>query len=459
MKTTLIKPFLRSRFKEPYLREFDRPRQPIDLAILAALLLRKGHEAKILDAFILKIKPEDITRHIEHSDVFVVATAGYDRWQCPNLDYSDAIETVNFIKKKYPNSRVVIIGPHGTVRPEELLKYDNIDFVIRGEPEITFMDLVKNINKPEFVKKGLCYKKNELVINPVGDFVEDLDKLPMPAYDLLQMENYNHPMLKKKNFSIVITSRNCPFGCKFCFREMYGKGYRVRTPKNVIGELKALCNKFNVKSVYFQDLEFCMDKKRTFELCNLMVEDNLNLEWGCTTRVTSVDEELLIKMKEAGCMFIAYGLETADEDVLNNLNKGITINNVRDIVTLTKRVGIKTILTYMVGLPRDSREEKSFEVCKNINPDVIGDGVVCVPYPDTPIYKKGRELGIIKSDSWGDVYSGIGTIDNPFTKKEVDRIWKKHRMDARIWRYKKEYGNAFFANPKFLARVFKSIVK
>ena len=153
MKTTLIKPFLRSRFKEPYLREFDRPRQPIDLAILAALLLRKGHEAKILDAFILKIKPEDITRHIEHSDVFVVATAGYDRWQCPNLDYSDAIETVNFIKKKYPNSRVVIIGPHGTVRPEELLKYDNIDFVIRGEPEITFMDLVKNINKPEFVKK------------------------------------------------------------------------------------------------------------------------------------------------------------------------------------------------------------------------------------------------------------------------------------------------------------------
>lgn len=115
----------------------------------------------------------------------------------------------------------------------------------------------------------------------------------------------------------------------------------------------------------------------------------------------------------------------------------------------------------MVGLPKDNKEaqDRSFEVCKEINPDIIGDGVVCIPYPDTPIYNKGRELGIIKNDSWKSVYEGIGIIDNSFTKKEVDSIWKKHRMDARIWRYKKEYGNAFFLDPRFLVRVLKSITR
>lgn len=461
MKITLIKPFLRSRFNEPYLHEFDRPRQPLDLAILASLLLEKGHHAKIIDAFVSKIKPENI-KNIGYSDLFVIATAGFDRWQCPNLDYSDAIETINELKKVYPMSKVAVIGPHGTVRPKELLSYENIDFVIRGEPEITFMDLVKNLDNPEKVKTGLCYKNGkELVINSMGIFAEDLDKLPMPAYHLLEMEKYEHSMLKNKNFSIVITSRNCPFGCKFCFREMYGKGYRTRSPKFIVEELNLLQNKFNVNSIYFQDLEFCLDKKRIMEICNMIIENSIILEWGCTTRVTSVDEELLKKMKEAGCRFIAYGLETADEEVLNNLNKGITLEKVRDAVRITKNTGIKTVLTYMVGLPKDSKEaqDKSFETCKEIGPDIIGDGVVCIPYPDTPIYNKGRELGIINDDSWKSVYDGIGVIDNAFTKKQVDSIWRRHRRDARIWRYKKEYGNAFFINPKFLTRVLRAIIK
>ena len=461
MKITLIKPFLRSRFREPYLKEFDRPRQPLDLAILAALLLKEKHDAKIFDAFISKTEPKETAKHVEDSDVFVVATAGFDRWQCPNIDYSDAIETINAIKKVYYNSKIVVIGPHGTVRPRELLSYDNVDFVIRGEPEITFMELIKNLDRPEKVKKGLCYKENDFVIKEIGEFAEDLDALPIPAYHLLDMEKYEHPMLTKNNFSIAITSRNCPFGCKFCFREMYGKGYRVRSPRMVCIELKILHEKFGVNSVYFQDLEFCLDKRRTIEICELMTKNNISIEWGCTTRVTSVDEELLKKMKSAGCKFIAYGLETADEEVLNELNKGITLEKVKEAVKLTKDLGIKTVLTYMVGLPKDNKaaQERSFEICKEINPDVIGDGVVCIPYPDTPIYNKGREMGIIVDDSWKRVYDGIGIIDNNFTKKEVDNIWGKHRMGARIWRYKKEYGNMFFVNPKFLARAIKSITR
>src|SRR3989344_3743112 len=293
----------------------------------------------------------------------------------------------------------------------------------------------------------------------MGIFAEDLDKLPIPAYNLLEMDKYEHPMLKNKNFSIVITSRNCPFGCKFCFREMYGKGYRTRSPKLVVEELKLLQDKFDVKSIYFQDLEFCLEKKRISEICSLIVENRIKIEWGCTTRVTSVDEEMLRKMKDAGCKFIAYGLETADEEVLNNLNKGITLEKVRDAIKITKDIGIKTVLTYMVGLPKDSdkAQEKSFETCKEIEPDVIGDGVVCIPYPDTPIYKKGRELGIIKDDSWNSVYDGIGIIDNKFTKTQVDSIWRKHRMEARIWRYKKEYGNSFFLNPRFLFKAIKAL--
>lgn len=465
MKITLIKPFLRSRFKEPYLREFDRPRQPLDLAILASLLLEKGHNAKIVDAFAAKIMPDGIKSHIEESDIFCVATAGFDRWQCPNIDYIDAIEMINNIKIKYPKTKIAVIGPHGTVRPKEILSYENVDFVIRGEPEITFIELVENIDDPTRVKNGLCYKKDnddkEIVINSMGVFVEDLDKLPMPAYHLLEMDKYEHPMLTKNNFSIVITSRNCPFGCKFCFREMYGKGYRIRSPRLVVDELKLLQEKFDVKNVYFQDLEFCLDKKRILEICRLMKDEGIIMEWGCTTRVSSVDEELLRNMKEAGCIFITYGMETADEEVLNEINKGITLGMVRKIIAITKKIGIKTILTYMVGLPKDNKEaqDRSFEICKEINPDVIGDGVVCIPYPDTPIYNKGRELGIIKDDSWKSVYSGIGIIDNSFTKKEVDAIWKKHRMDARIWRYKKEYGNAFFIKPKFLARVIRVVLR
>lgn len=454
MKILLIKPQLKSRFSEPYLQEFDRPRQPLDLAVLSNILKQEGHTVNILDMFVENFEPVYMLDHSSDIDIFVVATAGVDRWQCPNLDYRDAIETIDFIKNKNKNAKIIVIGPHGTVRPQELLAYKNIDFVVRGEPEVTVPHLINNINTPEKVD-GVCYKD---VIKPVGPFMKDINELPLPDYAALKMDKYKHDFFNQGLFSIMMTSRNCPFNCSFCFKNMYGHGYRTRMPALVLQEIDELYS-IGVRSIYFQDLEFCLDKQRVMEICAGL--KNYDIEWGCTTRVTSVDEELLNSMAEAGCKLITYGLETADEEVLKEIDKGINIDQVRKAIDLSRKVGIKTVLTYMIGLPKDTKEKqrKSLEICKDINPDVIGDGIVCIPYPDTQIYKRGVELEIIKDTSWRGVYDGIGIIDNELDKKQVDEIWKEHSRKAKIWRYKKQYGKRFYLNPTFIKKAIKRFFK
>ncbi|MEK6940748.1 MAG: radical SAM protein [Nanoarchaeota archaeon] len=462
MKFVLIKPWLRSRYKEPFLKDFDRPRQPLGLATLAAVLEKEGHNVTILDAFIEKIKSEDIPDRVYEPDMFVVATAGYDRWQCPNPIYKDAVDTANALKKKYPNVKICFIGPHGTMRPEEVLAHKSVDYLIRGEPELSFQELLRNLNDPSVIEKGVCSKKDgKLVIKPVGEFVPSLDELPIPAYHLLKMELYNHPSLTEKNFTIMVMSRNCPFNCTFCFRNMYGDGYRTRSPEKVIEEIKLLKDKFDVKNIYFQDLEFCLDKAHTKKICDLIVQEGLqDIKWGCTTRVTSVNEDLLVSMKQAGCQFIAYGLETADPEVLKALRKGITLEAVRNTINLTRKVGIKTIVTSMVGLPKDSKEaqDRAFKVTREINPDVIGVGTVNVPYPGTPIYQQGRELGIIPDDKWESIYHGVGIIGNEFNKESVAKTWRQLRFQLRLWRYKKEYGTLFMVHPKFLKQIARKVL-
>ena len=286
-------------------------------------MLRGKHEVGIIDANVLKLSCDELTEQIASGrpDVVCVTSSPIDRWQCPFPDYSPAIEAVESAHSAVPDAFIIMTGPHGTSRPEEVLRrIGYVDAVVRGEPEQTVVEVVDRLESNATWEDvaGISFIRNEtLVSTPDRGYLDDLDKLPIPAYDLLPMKKYYYEFLESRGaFSLMLTSRGCPYSCAFCYLPMYGHKFRVRSLDIVTQEMELLYRTFRVRSIYFLDLNFTFDKDRAMQMCERMISAGYDISWGCTTRVDAVDERLLALMKRAGCKVISYGVETSDSQIL-----------------------------------------------------------------------------------------------------------------------------------------------
>jgi radical SAM superfamily enzyme YgiQ (UPF0313 family) len=383
-KILLINPFYE--YKNKHVWRHKRIWPPIDLAIVAAMLEQKGFEVTILDLNAVQIPIGIAAQKTEGFDKIFITSGSLDRWQCPHLDIDSFLLAMEEVKKVNPNTKIYIFGPHVTMRPKELLEVTKTDAAIIGEPELTIAELCEKKSLADV--DGLAYiEKNDFKLTKPRELA-DLSKFPIPAFHLLPMKKYNYEIMGD-HFTLLETSRGCPFSCIFCAEDqMYGLKYRMKPVSLIEKEIDKCVNEFGVKNIYFIDLEFTLNRDFVNEICDMLIRKGYKINWACQTRADTVDLELLTKMRKAGCTLIHYGLESGSPTILESTNKKITLDSLRQSVEWAKQVGMEVVCFSMMGLPTETAEDMrmTIEFAKEVNPDYISFHVA-TPYPGTTFYE------------------------------------------------------------------------
>lgn len=407
---------------------------PLGIAYIAAVLEIGGVEVRIIDAPAVEMDFETIKKEIQKYSPDMVAITSVT----PTV--SNALKVAEISKKACPKAIIVLGGYHPTFTYQELLKYDYVDLVVVGEGEYTMLELVKTLERGENLRnvKGIACKNFKTPPRPV---IEDLDNMPFPARHLLPMEDYKI-MNMKLPIGTLISGRGCPFHCSFCASSaMHGHKLRLRSSENVVDEMEHLKEDHNAEMIAFMDDTFTLNKKRVYDICDEIQERKLDRYWGCTARVDTISEELLCKMKEAGCITLFLGVESADQQSLDQLNKKITINKIKKTFELTKKHGVRTIASVVLGMPGDTRKsiETTIKFVKSLEPNYAIFSLA-TPYPGTDFYLNSKDDNLIKTNDWSkfNLLSPVmETMD--CSLEELKKLQKKAFRD-------------FYARPLYLLR-------
>ncbi len=360
---------------------------PIGLAYLAAVLEKAGHSVKIFDFQLSYISHEKLKEELEKGiDVVGISITTFTS--------GSGYKIASFVKEISPKTLVVMGGPHTTALGSEVLdECKNADFFVFGEGEITLVELLEAIdkNKPFGEVDGIGFwEGNKKVITKPRKFIEDLDSLPIPAYHLFDVAKYRPVMgmFKKLPFANIMASRGCPFDCTFCNKLVWGYKLRLRSPKNIVDEMVFLKERYNVKEIAFFDDTFTINRSRTIEICKDIKNRAKDIIWKCSARVDTVDKELLAIMKEAGCYSIGYGIESGNQEILNNICKKITLEQSKNAVKWAKEVGMEVRAYFMLNIPGDTIEttEQTIEFSRELDPDFV-DFEIVHPYPNTVLWR------------------------------------------------------------------------
>lgn len=361
-------------------RRYGRSWPPLDLLNAAALLKQAGHDPVLYD---LRARPE-LAAHVEtetrKADLVVLQTTPLDRWQCPDLN----INALSDLLAVLPLEKLIIAGTHGTVRPDYMLRMTGAQAVIRGEPELTVLDVcesggnLNNIASLSFISVGKTIHTN--LRAPL-----DLNDMPVPAYELIKPGHYGYELTGDK-MGVLETSRGCPFQCSFCLKSMYGKGVRYKSSERVVSEVEHVVNEWGAESLYFIDLEFTLNRAHVLDICRGLKDAGLDVKWCCQTRVDAVDSELLEAMKDSGCVLIHFGLETGSERLLRETGKGINLKQVSDAFSICRRLKLNTAAFFLFGLPGETRKDRreTMALCRRIKPDYASFHIAS-PYPETKL--------------------------------------------------------------------------
>jgi len=315
----------------------------------------------------------------------------------------DVINTAKIVKEINNTIKVVLGGPHVNLFPDETIKLKNVDYLVLGEGEAVFVDFINAVDNKTKLEEipGLVFENNGKIINTgQRPMISDLDKLPFPARHLVPYKKYTSLLSKGSVVTTIFTSRGCPFKCSFCSRPHLGKIFRARSSVNVVDELEA-CTKLGIYEFLIYDDTFTVNRGRVIDICNEIIRRKLNIGWDIRARVDTVDEEVIVHLKKAGCQGIHYGVEAGTDKILRILNKGITISQVREIFNLTRKYRIPILAYFMIGIPEETLEDiyQTFKVMKDLNPDYVHITIL-TPFPGTNIYFDGLRNGVIKKDYW-----------------------------------------------------------
>lgn len=286
------------------------------------------------------------------------------------------------------NVKTVVGGVHPTLDTEGMLAEDEFDYVIRGEGEFSFLELVEEREERDIL--GLSYKKNGKAIhNESRPFINDLDTLPFPSRDSF-LNNTDY-----LEVGYVITGRGCPFSCSYCASpQIWRRITRFRSVSNVIEELVYLKKRFNPSPVHFADDTFNLDKHHTKEICQRIIDKGLKLKWVCDARVDKLDRELVSLMVEAGCIRIKLGVESGSDRILKMIGKGFTTETIRRGVALIKEYKLPLTIYLMVGFPKETNEDlrQTIELAKELDADYYSLSILA-PYYGTQIWNEIEESG------------------------------------------------------------------
>lgn len=317
----------------------------------------------------------------------------------------DCIDAANRIKGKDKSIKICFGGFHPTLYPQETCELGSVDFVVVGEGEETFAELIMSLRSNLMSTNiaeidGLAWKDSDgtVIINRPRNLIDDLDKLGLPAHDLIDISKYSHALSSGAYTAYIQTSRGCPFKCRFC--DMRMTKFRSRSVEHVFHEIKVLVER-GVREIFFLDDTITVNKKRLISLCQKLLHEKIKIKYKISSRVNTIDEEMLYFLKKSGCVRIHYGVESGSQRILNTLQKGITIEQIIHAFDITKRSGIATYAYLMIGMPTETADDfkETLSLVQRIRPDYVTYSI-CTPFPKTQMYQDLLHEGYYRSDYW-----------------------------------------------------------
>lgn len=412
---------------------------PLGLAMLAAVLKKENYKVEIIDSVVLNYSNNNILKIIKEKNPKIIGISA------TTPTYHRAKQLAEEIKKIFPDKLLVIGGHHITIMPKVILREKVFDIGVYGEGEVTIIELINSYKSSNYsyrkflsniknLKKinGISFKdkKGKVIVNKPRELIKDLDSLPYPARELLLMEKYL-PLpnqYKRKPVVHMIAIRGCPYNCSFCSNnKIFGRKIRYRSPEKVVEEIEYVMKKYGAKEISFWDDMMTVNKAWIHKFCNLIINKKIDIIWTCYARVDSVDGPMLRKMKKAGCWNIFFGFESGVQELLNNITKGITLEQIKNANDLCKKIGIEVRASFMIALPGETPElaRKTIDFAKKLNPDYV-QFCITTPYPGTALYENVKKYGKIiedysKFNIWEPVFIPKGYKNSDEIKK-IEKI-------------------------------------
>lgn len=404
--------------------EFAQP-PPLGIMYAAAIAEQHGHECIVIDANVKpRLTKEEVLKKVEE---FNPDMLGY------LLTVYMFRQTHEWIKYLKDNTGLPVVVGNICLDyyPNEVMSHPEIDYGIIGPATKNFPELLSRIEKKKSIEDiaGLIFRKNgQICINPAITLKEDFSILPFPARHLIDNSKYHTIVSKRKNFTVMMTSKGCPFTCNFCIVENIP--YSYRTPEATVDEIEHCYRNFNIREIEFFDPLFNCNKDRVIKICKEIIRRKLDIRWACRARADLMDGEILKWMKSAGCHRIYYGVESGSDVILRKMGKRLSKDKVKEAIYMTKKEGMLTLAFCLIGSTGDTYET----VSESINyvcslPLDYAQFHKCVAKPGTPLYEQvKKETG---RDYWSEYILGTAgeeRLPSPWTtltENEIEELTLK----------------------------------
>ncbi|MDP2852764.1 MAG: radical SAM protein [Smithellaceae bacterium] len=424
---------------------------PQGMLSIAAYLIREGHEVFVYDCLGPGV-PVDIHRQVQAILAFQPQMIGFST---TTSSFPDAANIAQKIKERKPDIVTVCGGVHVSALKEKLLaSYPPFDYFVAGEGEVTMSELAAGVDSASI--HGLIRRQaGKVCANEPRKPIVNLDDLPFPAYEKLTgfPHDYHLPLFSYSQTpgATMITSRGCMFQCSYCDRSVFQKGFRYNSAAYIYEHMKYLRDKFGVCHVNIYDDLFTANKKRIMELCEKLARQPLGMNFNCAVRVGYTDDDLLKMLKNAGCLMVSLGIESADPDMLARHKSGVSLDDVRDTVRRIQAAGLRAKGLFMMGLPGETEES-----IKRTSDFIIALGLddmnmaKFTPFPGAPLWATIRDEGTFEED-WR-LMNCLNFVFIPRgieSKEKLDHLYNEHvkrfysdpawrkKFRKRIWQHRK----------------------
>ena len=348
----------------------------------------------------------------------------------------------------------VFVGPLATALDEEFAREKYCNFVVRGEWDLTVARLASTLaNGGDAVQvEGLTFMRaDKLIRTPEAELIADLDSLPFPAYDLLDLSKFYESVFIRFPAATMITSRGCPYDCVFCAfpNTIYSHRFRAMSPERTVAEVKYLVQQFGVRQIRFDDDTFEIDRQRAIEICRLLKHERLDLVWLAQCRPGLMDRELCRAFYDAGCIMVLFGVESGNNDILKKIKKKTTVEEIRRGVMVAKESGLEVLNCIMLGFYWDTPEtlRQSLELAFELDAEFTQFSIP-TPLPGTEYYQLLKNKGLLEFDRWEELDSFHQT------RLKLPHLMPEEINEAIRWAYRH-----YYARPKYVAKMARRALK
>lgn len=419
---------------------------PIGISYLAGYLVKhSNHEIKILDTLAERLDYEQIEQRIKSHQPDIVGITAF------TPTFYDVLQVARIVKKVAPDCFVCLGGAHVTTYPDETMCHPEIDFLVHGEGEIIFANLLDTLEKGNSIStvEGISFREDGILRhNMQKGYIKDINSLPPPAFDLMPLHKYKSAIGTGNTVGTIATSRGCPYECTYCNRPY--RSYRSYSTDRILSEIGYFYNHGIKEFVFFDDM-FNLTPKRVMDISDAIMAQYPDIIWSFRGRVDQVTEEMVRKAKKAGCRQILFGVEAAKDEDLKAIKKKITTSQVINAIRICKEMGIETSTNWLIGLPTHKNRKDILALLDfaiKSGSDYAQFNIL-IPYSDTELFADGVKKKILPSNFWSEY--ALNPVPNAYIP-----IWDEHLSRKELSELLKICYKRFYLRP---SNVIKNVLR